>query len=51
MLVHSIFLYFSIEEASEAFIDLVKDESKNSMILKLSKNEGRQYCTLAVQNL
>ena len=43
--------YFRIEEAADAFMDLVKDDSKNGVILKLSKHEGKQYCTLAVQNL
>lgn len=41
----------TVEEAAEAFMDLVKDDSKNGVILKLNKHEGKQYCTLAVQNL
>lgn len=41
----------TIEEAAEAFMELVKDDTKNGVILKLSKTEGKKYCTLAVQNL
>ena len=47
----SVSLFFSIEEAAEAFMELVKDESKNGMILKLGKHQGKQFCTLALQTL
>ena len=32
-------------------MELVKDDTKNGVILKLSKTDGKKYCTLAVQNL